>query len=129
MAHSQRLEQVATVEPSLAIITVGFSMLQRHLEPWETRSEDDACAVSRVLRNLPVSNQTKTAFPDLFNRSQWNRCVTQSKKSCCHTELSRDVPCQDHFWIDTKFLCKIKGTLDTSKLWHIAKRCGLVHVH
>ena len=69
MAHGKRLEQVATIEPTLAIVTVRFSVHQGFLETWETRSKDDPCSVPCVLRHLPVSNQTQAAFSDLFNRS------------------------------------------------------------
>ncbi len=128
MPHGQCLEEVASIEAPFTVISVVLGMFEGHLETWETRSEDNSCSVSGVLWHLPVSNKAQTAFPDLFNRSQRNRCIPESKQTRCHPQLSGDVPCEDDFRIDAKFFCKVERTFDPSELWHITEFCRLVHV-
>ena len=129
MTHGERLEQVATIEPTFTIVAVRFSVHQGLLETWETRSKDDSCSIPGVLRHLPVSNQTQPALSDLFNRSEWDGSISQCKESCCHSKLRGDVPSEDDLWINTEFFGQVKRSFDTCKLWNITKCGGLIHVH
>ena len=129
MAHCKRLEQVATVKPTLAIVTVCFCVHQGLLETWETRSKDDPCSVTGVLRHLPVPNQAQAALSDLFDRREWDGSISQCKETCRHTKLRCNVPSEDDLWIDTEFFGQVKRSFDTGKLWNITKCSSLIHVH
>ena len=129
MTHSKSLEQITTIKPAFTIVTVVFGMFQRHLEAWETRCKHNPGPVACVLWHLPVANKTKPSFADLFNRRQWDCCVSKSEKTSSHTQLSGDVPSKNHLRVNTKLFCKVKRSFHPSKLWHVPEFCGLVHIH
>ena len=123
------MEEVAAVKATFTIIAVVLGVFGGHLKTWETGGKDDARALTLDLRDLPVSNQTQPALPDLFHRREWNTSVSQSQKTCCHGELGADVPRHDGFRVDAELFCKVKGTFQASELGNVAKDGGLVHVH
>ena len=129
MAHVEGLEQVATVKATLAIIAIPFGVLEPHLKTWEARRKDDARSFTLNLRDLPISNQAQPTLANLFNGRQWDSCISQSQQTCCHGQLRADVPGKNRLRINSKLFGEVKGALEASQLWDVAKHLGLVHVH
>ena len=128
VAHVEGLEEVSSVKAPLSVIAIGLGMLGGHLKAGETRREHNARALTLDLWNLPVSNQTQSTFPDLFNGRQRNTGVSEGQEAGRNSELRADVPSDDGFGVDAKFLGEIKGTFQARQLRHVTKHGGLVHV-
>ena len=129
MAHVERLEEISAVKPSFSVIAVALGVLHCHLQPRETGGEHNTRSLPLMLWNLPIANQSKTAFANLFNRRERDRSISQCQQSRSNGQLSRDVPCKNDLGINAKLFCNIKRRLNTCKLRNVAKLLGLFHVN
>ena len=126
--HVEGLEEVASVKATLAIIPVGFGVLDTHLKAGETRGKHDTGAFPLNLRDLPVSDQTQATFANLFHRCKRNTGIPQRQQSGSDRQLGADVPCENGFGIDAEFFGEVKGAFQAGQLRNVAKHLGLVHV-
>ena len=75
-----------------------------HLQPGEARGKHDPRSFTLDLRNLPVPNQTQTAFANLLHGGQGYARISQSDKPAATASCVLDVPSENGFGINAKLL-------------------------